>query len=295
LGCLTLSSNTLAVVVQANRKIFRFGFIALLFVSLSIFGTLFLKHPSNTPEVVALSDYLLVMGIIGLVLSLSLTFDFEPPSARGYNVMAFFLSFLVGLGFISLFKALSLDILFGLFSSNLEGAFDELYSTFFFNEELATFSSVGLPTEVFMLFVASIEELMFRVGIPALIIVLFPLDISVEWRWLVSIIIASLLFGMWHLFAYSGDMTLMTTAVIAGIMLSFAYRLGAKAGGYDLAFLGIVAGHYFWNLTMSNSPVALGATLTFLALSIGLVFLASPRSQDATIRYISNLRRSLLR
>jgi len=294
LGCLPLS-NHLAVIIKANREIFRFGFIALIFVSISIFGTLFLTHPSNAPEVVTLSLYLLIMGIVALILTMSLTFNFDPPSAKNYNILGFFLAFFVGLGFIALFKALSLNTLLGSFSVGLGEAFDELYTTFFFNESLATFSSTGLTTEVLMLFVATIEELMFRVAFPALIITLFPLDIDVEWRWLFAIGISSLLFGMWHLFAYSGSSNLMITAMVAGVILSFGYRIGAKAGGHDLAFLGVVAGHYFWNITMSGSPDALGAIVVFMALVVGMVFLASPRSKVVTMKYVSNLWRSFTR
>lgn len=269
----------------ANRQIFPFGVIALVFVSISILGTLFLKHPAVDPATAILADYLFAMGLLALVIALVLNYDPTPPGAKQYNVFAIIISFLIGLGFIALFRSFPLSVLLP--------QSDEFFATFFFNEQLASLSTVTMPVEVAMFFVASIEELAFRVAIPSLIIILFPHTIGVELRWFFSILIASVLFGMWHLFAYGGNTALLVTAIIAGVLFSFAYRVGALAGGFDLAFLGIVLGHYFWNITMAESPTAILAMLSFMGIAIAFVFLLSPRSQDATVRFLSNVRRMI--
>ena len=68
-----------AQVIRGAKNTYPFGVIALIFCSISIFGTLFLKHPANDPEVIALSDYLLTMGMVALLIILSFGIDQRSP------------------------------------------------------------------------------------------------------------------------------------------------------------------------------------------------------------------------
>lgn len=273
--------------VQSNRQNFYFGSLGLIFVSISLFGTLFLKHPANDPSVVQLADYLLIMGLVAMVFVTPLALDKTPPSAMKYNILALPLSFLVGLGFIAFFKALPL--------TTLMPELDEFFATFFFNEELVTLSAFGLPTEITMFFVASIEELTFRVAFPVLFMVMFPKEIPEGLRWAAVVAASSVLFGMWHLFAYSADVTLIWTAMFAGVLLSVGYRIGVAAGGYDLAFLGVVIGHYFWNLVMSGVVMSIPAMFSSMFIVIGFVLLLSPKTQKIFMTTIGKYKRGIFR
>lgn len=276
------------ILLQKTREIFPFGVFSLVFLSISLFGTLLLKHPANEPNVVILADYLLIMGTLSLVFAIALTFSPRSPSSVQFNILALPVSFLLGLGLIALIKGIGFSTLFiGL---------QDFYESFFVNPELATFSSVGLPTEIAMFFVASIEELMFRIAIPAIIVVAIPIKrVTVEGRWFAAMIGSSLLFGTWHIFAYGGDTTLMVTAIVAGLLLTVAYRVGALIGGHDLAFLGIVGGHYYWNLVASN----VSSSFIYLGFYMILVFLfallVSGESQKSTMKYISGIIRGIQR
>lgn len=273
--------------LKETRLFFPFGVFALVFSSISLYGTLLLKHPANAPGVITLADYLLAMGMVSMPFVLVLTFMPLPPNVVKYNIVGLIASFFIGLGFIAFLKALP----FSTFIPQLE----EFFTTFFFNDQLATLATVNLPTEVTMFFVASIEELTFRVAIPVIIIIIIPVNISMEARWVAAMIGSSTLFGMWHIFAYSGSITLMATAIVAGVMLSFAYQVGVRAGGGDLAFIGIVIGHYFWNVTMAGLTMAIPFMLSFMFIVIAFAFTVSPESQRTTMIFIGKLMRSVQR
>lgn len=280
--------STVPILLKKTREIYPFGVFSLVFVAISLFGTLLLKHPANDPKTVVLADYLLFMGTLSLIFAIALTFSPRSPGAIQFNIMALPVSFLIGLGIIALVKGLGLSTLFiGL---------QDFLDTFFINPELSALSSVGLPTEIAMFFVATVEELMFRVAIPAIIVVAIPIKrVSVEGRWFAALIGSSFLFGMWHIFAYNGDTTLMVTAIVAGVLLSFAYRIGAFMGGHDLAFLGIVGGHYYWNLVASGVPSAIIYLGFYMLIAVLFALLVSGESQRSTMKYISSIMRGLRR
>jgi membrane protease YdiL (CAAX protease family) len=254
-----------AQVINEARRTYPFGVISLIFCSISIFGTLFLKHPANDPEVIALSDYLLTMGMVALIIILSFGIDQRSPDQPQISLVGFFSAFLIGLGLVALLK----------------------------NVILATYTTIGVPIDITMLFVATIEELAFRVAIPILIFRFFPRVWAREPRWIAGLIISSLLFGMWHLFAYGAEMGLMISAVVAGVILSIGYRVGTLFNGGDLAFLGIVAGHYFWNLTASDTPTAISSLLTFIALVVGLAWIINPHFRKSVWTAIPMIRRRI--
>jgi membrane protease YdiL (CAAX protease family) len=254
-----------AHIVRGSKETYPFGVIALIFCSISIFGTLFLKHPANDPDLIALSDYLLTMGLVALVIIVAFGIDVRSPDQPQISLLGFFSSFLIGLGLVALLK----------------------------NLVLATYSAVGVPMDITMFFVATIEELAFRVAIPILVFRFFPMDWDREPRWFAGVVISSFLFGMWHLFAYGADMGLMISALVAGVILSVGYRVGTLFGGGDLAFLGIVAGHYFWNLTASGTVTALSSLLTFIALVIGMAWLINPHFRKSVFTAIPMIRRRI--
>jgi len=275
------------ILLKKLREVFPFGVFSLVFVSISLFGTLLLKHPANEPNVVALADYLLIMGTLALIFAVALTFSPRPPNTVKFNIMALPVSFLLGLGFIAIIKGIGFSTLFiGL---------QDFFETFMVNPVLTSFSSVGLPTEISMFFVASIEELTFRIAIPAIIMIAIPLNIGVEARWGVAVFGSSLLFGMWHIFAYGGDTTLMVTAMVSGGLLSVAYRIGEKIGGHDLAFLGIVGGHYYWNLVASNIANSFVYMIVFMVIVILFAMTVSSESQRSTAKYVSGIIRGIQR
>jgi hypothetical protein len=278
-----------ASVNQTSRQTFPFGILALIFISISLFGTLFLKHPSNDPKVIQLADYLLIMCLASFVPIIPLALDHTPPDAIEYNIFALLISFLVGLGFVAIFRALAQP--FTTFIPEL----NEFFDVFFVNEELATLSVFNLPTEITMFFVASIEELTFRVALPVLFMRFYSKKFPSGLMWLAVISASSVLFGMWHLFAYNADTILIGTAMIAGILLSVGYRLGAAAGGRDLAFLGVVIGHYFWNLTVSGLAMAIPVMVLALVFIVAFVLLLSPKTQRAFMTTIGKYKRGLFR
>lgn len=250
----------------AINEMYPFGTIALIFVSLSIFATLFLKHPSNTPEMTTFADYLLIMGIASMIPILARGFQLVNVETQRISILGFFLSFLIGLGLVALIK----------------------------NVILSTYSVAGVQTEVVMLFVATIEEVFFRVALPSMLFYFVPKDSNNNVVWLAGVAISSIAFGFWHIHAYNASDALMLNAMLAGVVLSFGYRFGAWTGGGDLAFMGIVGGHYFWNLTASGIDTAIYWILFYFFIITALMYLINPHFRKSISLAVPEFQRRFL-
>ncbi len=148
------------------KEYFSFGIISLSIVVISLFFTLFYAHPSNSARIVAVASYLLTMGIVSMIVVL---FFVRGESAnttpeRRMGLLGFYVAFLFPMGLISLVR--------------LTGS--TAFDAFFVNDELATLSSVTLPVELLMLFVATIEELAFRIALPLIIMFFLPKRTELE-------------------------------------------------------------------------------------------------------------------
>jgi hypothetical protein len=137
-----------------------------------------------------------------------------------------------------------------------------------------------------MFLVATIEELAFRVALSMAIYMFFPSDKFMV-RMFASFLLSSIAFAVWHLFAYEADTGMMIIAGIAGVMFFIGYQLGRWTGGGETSFIGIVAGHWLWNI--SSSPNALLIVGGFLVIMTLLIFLTNKHAMSLLVKNINKM------
>lgn len=123
--------------------------------------------------------------------------------------------------------------------------------------------SIDIPEPVLQLVVAGQEEFAFRFVLPiVLFLLLSQLHPNRDVVFFVSIFISGGIFSLFHLFAYSFSPYVTTEAVlmnqlfaafVAGVWSSVLYYLAVQIGaGGEWALLGLVIGHYGYNLMNLN-------------------------------------------
>lgn len=236
--------------------VYPFGLLSLSFALISMFATTFFSHPENDPTVVTITSYLRTLGFMGFILIFGVLIYTKEVDRRSimdkqYNPVGMWLAFLLGLGGLAVLKTIGPNA----------NPFSALS---------IQFSSLQIDMEVFMFMVATIEELMFRVGVAMAVYRFYPSRSSFV-KLGVATGVSSVMFAMWHYFAYQGNIPMMIVSAIAGVFLTAGYLLGAKYGAGDLSFIGIVAGHWLWNISLSGGfePILLvGAMLTVVTLLV---------------------------
>jgi len=266
--------------VRLTRAVYPFGLLALTFVLISIFATTFLSHPENDPKVIELASYLLTMGLVSFIILGIFGISLRSPADKSYNLLGMFLAFGIGLGFQAILRTFIA----------IPNAFSQL---------AITYSSVPLDMELLMFFVATIEELTFRVAIPIWIFTFIPRRAGVGGKWLGATIVSTLAFAGWHWFAYQANIAMIGSAMFAGVLLSIGYRVGELVGGGELSFLGIVAGHWVWNITVVPTPNALLYLLAYFVFIVLFVLIINRQTTFRLIGFIQaptvNIRRILRR
>ena len=266
--------------VRATRMVYPFGLLALTFVLISVFATTFLSHPENDPKVIELASYLLTMALVSFIILGIFGVDLRSPAVIRYNILGMFVAFGIGLGFQALARTFF----------SLPNAFSYLATTY---------SAIPIDIELLMFFVATIEELTFRVAIPIWIFRFIPRRAGIGGKWLGAMIVSTLAFAMWHWFAYNADVAMIGSAAVAGVLLSVGYRVGELLGGDELAFLGIVAGHWIWNITVVPSPNAFIYLLAYFVIVVLFVLIINREATFRLLRFIQtptfNVRRFLRR
>lgn len=123
--------------------------------------------------------------------------------------------------------------------------------------------SIDIPEPVLQLVVAGQEEFAFRFVIPVLLFLLLAeLNPNRDVVFFAAIIISGGIFSLFHLFAYSFNPYIDTeaelfsklfAALVAGVWSSMLYYIAVRVGGGgEWALLGLVIGHYGFNLMNLN-------------------------------------------
>jgi len=252
---------------------FPFGLFSLTFALASVMAMTLFLNPANDPQVIELMSYFWIMGVVALFFILftmvySGSVDRTQIMNREYNPIGMYVAFLFGLGALAILKV--------------------------FAPTTNTFSNVGfdlsiLPMDenVFMFIVATIEELFFRIALGMFIYMIIPSNESVK---LLSALIGTAGgFAVWHWFAYQADLGMMMIALFAGVLLFIGFQLGAKVGGGELSFIGIVAGHWLWNISSVGALDSFLLVGVFLVIMTVIVLFVSPRTSRVMINYIKGV------
>jgi len=143
--------------------------------------------------------------------------------------------------------------------------------------------SIDIPEPVLQLVVAGQEEFAFRFVIPIfLFLVLAELHPNRDVVFFAAIFISGGIFSLFHLFAYSFNpyidtetilMTKLFAAFVAGVWSSMLYYVAVRiGGGGEWALLGLVIGHYGFNLMNLNiNPQVI--VVYMLVAYVGIFFL----------------------
>ncbi|MFW9992025.1 MAG: type II CAAX prenyl endopeptidase Rce1 family protein [Candidatus Odinarchaeota archaeon] len=259
--------------MENQPSIFPFGILASFIVVTVMLITLLLSHPSNISGQVSVAEYLYYMGIFSFILLfIARNIDTTSLATANYSLLGFIVAFTVGMGGLAMARSIAF--------ANVDFSY------------IANLSVTGLPNELFMLLVATTEEFFFRVALP-LYISKFLFILPREAKWFGAILVSSAIFGYWHVFAYSANANLIFVAAVAGFIFSLAYRMGSFFGGGDLAFAGIIAGHYYWNLSASGLPTALPALVIFSLLVLLFIAMVNPRFKTGMLTNVASIRRAV--
>lgn len=257
-------------------EVFPFGFFSLSFAVISILLTSFFTNPANDPRLIELADFLLKMGLVALIFILFVfvlgTPDRTPIMERMYNPVGMWIAFLVGMGFPAILMAIAPTF-----------AVLNPFSNYDVN-----FSTMALNIETLMFLVATIEELTFRVALAMIIYIAFPSK-SFWIKILASILLSNGAFAFWHWWAYKADFGMMVVAFIAGLMFTLGYQAGARMGGGELSFVGIVMGHWLWNITAFGTSYALVLVFGVLFVMTLFILLVNPHSMRLLVGFISRV------
>lgn len=252
---------------------FPFGLVSILVYSIIFMMMMLLENPANDPQVVKVIGYFRIMGTGGLIFIIITTLysrkiDRTPIVDKMYNPIGIWVAFAMGLGFLAILR------IFAPTANSFSNVDFDL-------------ASLPVGPEFFMFIVASTEEMFFRVAVPMFFYLATPSNEGV--KWLSALVISSGVFAAWHWFAYNADEGLMLIAFVAGVMLFLGYQLGAKVGGGELAYLGVVAGHWLWNISSIGNVDAFMLVMIFLVGVTVVVIFISPRSASVARNYIWRL------
>lgn len=250
-----------------------FGVFSLVFVILSLLLLTFFKHPDNSPSLIVLADFLWTLGIVSLII-IAFVYIYSAPDKTGitgrrYNPLGMWVAFLVGLGALAILKT----------ASPYMSIFDP-----FSNMDL-DLSSLPIDINLFMFLVATIEELMFRAALAMFIYWAFPH--KDEWvKLLASLLLSNGLFAIWHWFAYQADVGMMVIAFFAGGVLTVGYWAGSLIGGGEISFIGIVCGHWLWNISSAGGMESILLVSFVLIIVTGVVLLVNRHAMLLLVRSI---------
>lgn len=259
---------SVGVQLRVTRAVFPFGLLALTFVLISVFAVTFLSHPDNDPQVVQLATYLLMLALVSFIILGIIGINLRSPAGKDYNILGLFVAFFIGLGFQAITRYIFI----------IPSAFSTVATTY---------ATLPISMELLMFFVATIEELTFRVAIPMWIFLFIPRSAGFL-RWVGAVVVSTIAFGAWHYYAYGADWGLVFSAFLAGAMFSLGYRFGEFVGGGELAFLGIVAGHWLWNITVVPSPNAFVYVIAYLLVVVVFVIIINQRARFILVEVIRN-------